>query len=59
MLCYGGFGKKGMVSITFVKEISNDRELEEYVRWSGFQSVEEWRAKAGDSRFLYRVDLIQ
>jgi len=59
ILSYHGFGKKGTVVITFIKEISNDAELETFVKYSGFQNVEEWRSKAKDSRFLFRVDLLE
>jgi len=58
VLSYGGFGKKGMVYVSFVKEIEVDGELEEFVEDSGFESVEEWRKKAKESRFLYYVMLL-
>lgn len=58
VLSYDGFGKKGMVWVSFVKEIEDDRELEEFVEDSGFRSVEEWRKEAKDSRFLYYVMLL-
>lgn len=59
MLSYDGFGKKGVVYVSFVKEIEDDRELEMFVKDSGFKSVEEWRKKAKDSRFLYYVMLLK
>lgn len=59
VLSYGGFGKKGMVYVSFVKEIEDDRELEMFVEDSGFESVEEWRKKAKDNRFLYYVMLLK
>jgi len=55
ILSYGGFGKKGVVYVIFVKEIKNDVELREFVKDSGFESVQEWRKEAGESRFLYYV----
>lgn len=58
VLMYGSFGKKGMVMVGFIKKITRNRELEEYVKCSGFRSVIEWRSVAGESRFLYRVDLL-
>ena len=42
----------------FVKEVKDDSELQNYVGESGFKSVEEWRKKAGRSRFLYYVELL-
>jgi hypothetical protein len=56
-LFYGGFGKKAMAWIIFIKKIENDKELEEYVKESGFETVEEWRREAKDSRYLYKVVL--
>jgi len=58
VLCYDGLGKKGVVYVEFVKEIDDDGELEEYVDFSGFKSVKEWRAKAKNSRYLYKVTLL-
>lgn len=58
MICYNGFGKKGMCRITFVAEIHDDTELIEFVGRSGFPTIEAWLEKAGDSRFLYLVQLI-
>ena len=58
VLSYGGFGKKGVVYVVFVKEINDDSELEEFVTESGFNSVEEWLEKAGESRYLYYVMLL-
>lgn len=58
MLSWEGFGKKGIGMVKFVKEIVDDGELEKFVKWSGFESVRAWREKAGDSKFLYRVDLL-
>jgi len=57
-LMYEGFGKKGELQVRFVKEIESDEELQTRVERSGFRSVEEWRKKAGDSRFLYLVGLV-
>lgn len=58
MLCWNSFGKRGMVLVKFVKEIENDNELEEFVKWTGFKNVKEWRKVAGESRFLYRVEIL-
>jgi reverse gyrase len=55
VLSYEGFGKKGVVYVSFVKEIESDEELKEFVSESGFETVEEWRKEAGESRFLYYV----
>jgi len=55
ILSYNGFGKKGLVYVSFVKEIENLRELEEFVEDSGFESVAKWIEKAKESRFLYYV----
>lgn len=59
VLMYDSFGKKGLVTVSFIKRITGNRELEEYVKCSGFRSVVEWRRAAGQSRFLYRVDLLR
>jgi hypothetical protein len=45
--------------VTFIKEIEDDKELEEFVSKSGFTTIQEWRAKAKDSRFLYYVKLMK
>lgn len=57
-LFYGEFKKKGVVSVDFIREIRDDNELEEYVKYSGFSTVEAWREKAGKSRFLYKVTVL-
>lgn len=58
VLSFDGFGKKGTLFVSFVKEIEDDGELKEFVEDSGFGSVEEWREKGKDSRFLYYVMLL-
>lgn len=57
-LFYGGFGKKGEVLVDFVGEVLDDADLKGYVDKSGFETIEEWRAKASESRYLYRVLLL-
>jgi len=42
-----GEGRKVTVRVEFVKEIREDAELEEYVKWSGFKNVKEWRKNEG------------
>ncbi len=59
VLMYGSFGKKGLVSVSFINEITDDDQLEQFVSCSGFNSVKEWTSAAGQSRFLYRVDLLR
>ena len=44
--------------VSFVKSINNDNELLPYVKQSGFQEVKDWREKAGNSKYLYMVELI-
>ena len=56
-LFYGGFGKKAMAYVIFIGKIENDKELEEYVKDSGFETVEEWRREAKDSKYLYKIVL--
>jgi len=58
VLMYNGFGKKGDLYVSFVKEIEGDGELREFVDDSGFDSVEEWRAAAKESQYLYYVMLL-
>jgi reverse gyrase len=58
VLSYEGFGKKGVVYVSFVRAIENDEELKEFIGESGFESVKEWRKEAGESRFLYYVFVI-
>jgi|YelNatPaOPRAMG01_1025707.scaffolds.fasta_scaffold108305_4 hypothetical protein len=55
VLSYNGFGNKGLVYVIFIKEIKDDNELKEYLEFSGFETVEEWRKEAKDSKFLYYV----
>jgi len=59
VLMYDGFGKKGVVNVSFVKEIKSDKELYKFVNESGFYSIQEWRKEAGDSKFLYFVTLLE
>ena len=58
MLCWNGFGKKGMGAIKLVKEIEDTDELKEFVKKSGFNSIADWLEKAKESRFLFRLELI-
>jgi hypothetical protein len=44
--------------VTFIKKIEDDSELEEFISKSGFDTVQEWRSKAKDSRFIYHVKLM-
>lgn len=57
-LMYDGFGDRGTVEYSLAKFIVKDTELEQYVPWSGFDSLEEWLAKAKESRFLYLVQIV-
>jgi hypothetical protein len=59
VLSYEGFGKKGVVNVSFVKEVKDDKELYKFVNESGFYSIQEWRKEAGDSRFLYFVIVLE
>lgn len=55
---YGSFYKKkgiGRVSIEFIGEIKDTKELLPYVARSGFAMVEDWWEAAEGSRFLFRV----
>jgi len=56
-LFYDNFEKKGTVLVTYLMEVNIDWWLEPYCNESGFLTIASWRAAAGDSRFLYRVDL--
>lgn len=52
--------KKGNVIITFIGLFFKiDRRLDAFVIFSGFNSIEEWLEKAGESRYLYKVELIK
>jgi hypothetical protein len=55
VLSYDGFGKKGLLYVSFVKEVIEDGELREFINDSGFDSLEDWLDKANGSRFLYFV----
>ena len=53
-----GDTKKGDVNIEFQMEITDDNQLQWFLPFSGFNTVEEWRKKAKKSRYLYKVELI-
>ena len=58
VLMYNGFGKKGDIEVLFIGKIDTDTDLEGiFLEMSGFTSVEAWRKAAGESSFLYRVEL--
>jgi len=50
--------KQGRVFLLFLG-IADDEALQRLVHNSGFNTVEEWRKKAKESRYLYRVDLLE
>ena len=57
-LMWGGEDRfHGYVWVTFIKEIFDPLDLEEYVSESGFGSMDEWLKEAHDSTFLYRIEL--
>ncbi len=63
MLSYSGLGKKGMVDVEYIGHFGDEGEFDEddlalCVRSSGFESLSDWLAAAGDSRYLYRVKLL-
>ncbi len=63
MLSYSGLGKKGMVDVKYVGSFGDGEQfceelLELCVPYSGFETLEDWLAAAGDSRYLYRVTLL-
>lgn len=47
----------GYANVTFVKEILNPYDLKDYVLHSGFRTIDDWLEKAGESRFLHKVEL--
>jgi len=49
--------KRAMVEVCFIREINSDFELVNYVSQSGFQTVPEWRKAAGNSKYLYYVEI--
>ena len=49
----------GFAKISFVKEITNPYDLKDYIPKSGFRTIDDWLEKAGDSRFLHKVELIK
>ena len=52
--------KQGNVSISFIGDfLDKDQELEEYVKDSGFNSLDEWLKKAKKGRYLYKVILLK
>jgi len=55
---YRNFEIIGNGRVSFVKSINNDNELLPYVKQSGFEEVKDWRKKAGNSKYLYKVELI-
>jgi hypothetical protein len=59
VLSYTNFGKKGIVEIKFLGKIEDYCELQDFVEFSGFESIKEWKRAAGDSRFLYYVKLVE
>lgn len=58
ILSYNGFGKKGLVYFVFVKRIRENKELKDFVKYSGFNSIEKWLNEAKENRCLYYVVLI-
>lgn len=61
-LMYDGFGKKGDLQVAYwgqihVEDVNTMKALNAIVDESGFASVDDWLKAAGDSRFLYRVEL--
>jgi hypothetical protein len=52
------FNKIGLGKVTFIKEIKETKELEKYVRQSGFIRVNNWLKETRENRFLHRVELI-
>ena len=59
VLMYNGFGKKGEIEVLFIGKVDADVDLEGiFLEMSGFPSIEAWRKAAGDSQFLYRVELL-
>jgi len=51
--------KRGDVEITFIRKIKDPEELESFVYYSGFETLEDWLKKAKKSKYLYRVELIE
>ena len=52
--------KQGYVHIEFIGNFLNkDKQLEEYVKYSGFNSLDEWLKKAKKGRYLYKVTLLK
>ena len=58
VLMYGGFGVKGKVYFEFIKVVRDVEELKPFVKYSGFESLEEWLRRAGKNRCLYKVILL-
>jgi hypothetical protein len=49
----------GIGAISFIKKIENKDELEKYLPYSGFSSVDDWyNNKSPDANYLYIVKLI-
>lgn len=57
---FRGDKKRGIVSIIYLGNMEgNESNLEIFVKGSGFKTLSEWLEKAKDSRFLYKVKLIE
>ena len=57
-LCYGNYFKSiklGQGEVEFIKKIEDDKELEDYVARSGFDTCEEWIKEANGARYLHLV----
>ncbi len=55
------FKKKGMVEVFFIGSIDfmHEIDLNLFADYSGFSSLEEWKKEAKDSKFLYKVELLE
>jgi hypothetical protein len=69
MLCFNGFGKKGIVDVTYVGSFGDEGQfdeelLDDVVPYSGFDTLKDWLDAAftlsGTSgcHYLYRVKLL-
>jgi len=53
-----GDTKKGDVDIMFIGEIEDPEELQFFVYYSGFETLEDWVKAAKGSKYLYWVRLL-
>ena len=54
-----GGKKMGDINVKFIRKIRSTEELQAFVYYSGFKTLENWLKKAKDSKFLYYVRVLK